>query len=156
MLDGSQLKEIFSQLDPFSPQGELKAPDARHSLLAVNVNLPLELGLRGFLQAAAQGPGSPLIVQASYNALRRLGGNGTGAMIRGGRLFAQNLQQINEEYGARLVAMALDHYRVPAYPSPERSLGKWYQRQAQGFVEDAGEYLAQQAQVHYSKSHLVA
>lgn len=147
MLHGGQLRDIFSQLDPFTLEGDLKPHDERGSLLAVNANMPLEIGLRGFLPAAAEAPGSPLIVQVSFNAMRRLGGGGPSAIQRGGELFSQQLQALNREYGVSMLAMALDHYRVPTFPSYDRSAGSWYQKQAQGYVEDASEYLEEQAAI---------
>ena len=64
---GRELKKVFTALCPFEPDGKLKPEEERVTVLASNANIPIEIQMKAFAQAAAAGGGSPHIVQISSN-----------------------------------------------------------------------------------------
>jgi len=116
-LDGRGLRQVFAWQNPFREAAAGRSGEAadRVTVLGANANFPFELQVRAFCRAAAEGRGSPLVVQFSHNALKLVGEDSRSA-VSGARLAAAVLRHWVEESGARFVAVALDHYRVPAYP----------------------------------------
>jgi fructose/tagatose bisphosphate aldolase len=122
------------------PPGEDPEPSGLTTILAANANYPLELQLRAFCRAAADWPGSPLIVQFSHNALRTIGGGQDAqAMASGARLARFVLEHTVKESEARYVAPALDHFRVPPYPGDGGEGSSRAVRVARAAVDDAYE-----------------
>jgi fructose/tagatose bisphosphate aldolase len=117
---GAELRSLFDSLSPFSHDLSLKPEDLRLSVLAVNTNYPLEIGLPAFFHAATLQGGSPLIVQISGAGLETLG-NGLKPDTRspvqdlrlGARLMAGACAVYAAMYRPRFVAVALDHFAVP-------------------------------------------
>ncbi|MCL6581325.1 MAG: class II fructose-bisphosphate aldolase [Firmicutes bacterium] len=140
-LDAAALRRIFAWQNPFREREERRHPAAPWpvTILGANANFPFEMQVRAFCRAAADGPGSPLVVQFSHAALRTAAGRhprGVPAAARLGRLV---LEDAVEESGARLVAVALDHFRVPAYPGPGQPSSARSLRRARAAVDDAYE-----------------
>ncbi|MEW6524002.1 MAG: class II fructose-bisphosphate aldolase [Bacillota bacterium] len=156
LLPGSALRELFNELSPFDHQLGLR-PDAQlRTVLAANANLPLEVQARGFLAAAAEGYQSPLIIQLSYNALRVFGSGGglSGAPDRrsraqvlvDGALMAKSvLNALVGHYRCRLVALSLDHFRVPPFPAHGNRPDRTRHALARAFLEDAAGYMQDEA-----------
>lgn len=158
LLSGSRLRRIMDDTMPFESDLRLKPAAARRTVLAANVNLPLEVQARGFVAAAAEGEGSPLLIQLSYNALRVFGDDpalGVTPAVRstrqvlvdGARLAARVITALAEHYNCQLVALALDHFQVPpldmgvrASPGPRRAL-------ALALLDDAADCMRQEAGV---------
>lgn len=114
--------------------------------MAANANTPMELFARALVMAAAQGEGTPVIIQLSQNALAMAGGE-EGALpppsgvkrrkhphyaLEGARIVHDLLTAYTEHYGAELVAMSLDHFRVPPF-----SLATFSQEKFADFKETA-------------------
>jgi len=135
LLTGRQLRAIFDHYCPFDEDGNLKPEDQRVTLVAANSNNWWET--RAFVQAAAQGQQSPIIVQFSYNSNRKVGGDPTAIfvpdgvkfhanpVINGGRAMADWIAMEAEAWGADFVAVSLDHFKVPKF-----NASKEYQRRA--------------------------
>lgn len=112
----------------------------RVTILAANANYPLEIEVRAFCRAAADWPGSPLIVQFSHNALKVVGGGQDAqAMASGARFARLVLEHCLRESGARYVAAALDHFRVPPYPGDGGEGNSRAVRVARAIIDDAYE-----------------
>ncbi len=110
------------------------------TILAANANYPLEIEVRAFCRAAADWPGSPLIVQFSHNSLKTIGGGPDAlAVASGARLSRFVLEHCVREAGARYVAAGLDHFRVPPYPGDGREGSSRAVRVARASVDDAYE-----------------
>lgn len=129
LLSGRELKKIMDHFSPFEG-GKLKPEGERVTVLAANGNTPFELFARAFAMAAAQGEGSPVIVQLSYNAIQLAGSeskalkpikdvtrvNGAVSPAVEGSIIAANLiETYADQYGADLVAISLDHFKVPKF-----------------------------------------
>ncbi len=136
LLTGRQLKRIFDFFSPFYSDGHLKPETERVTILASNANTPFEVQARAFAMAAASGQQSPMIVQLSHNALLLAGSDvksikpPEGAkrreslpVVDGARLAAGLIQTYVELYGAELVAVSLDHFKVPGYSEADYAGG---------------------------------
>jgi len=128
-LTGRQLKECFKTFCPFETDGTLKPEEDRVTILASNLNPPADLEGRAFVMAAAQGKQSPMIIQISYNSMNLAGGKEThlkppeGVKRQrlpfpasdGAKLEAEILGHLINQYGAKFVAISLDHFNVPKF-----------------------------------------
>jgi len=140
--NGRELKKVFQELCPFSPDGELKPEEERVSILASNANIPIEIQMKAFAQAAACGQGSPHIVQISYNCSMTTGNHPKRtAFLEGVRRSSvsrpiavgaararRTLEEFTEDFGAELVFASLDHFTSPPfnvelYSSPQGNGG---------------------------------
>ncbi len=138
LLKPAELRKVFDWQNPFQAEAAGLLPEAdRVSILAANANFPVEVEARAFCGAAADWPGSPLIVQFSHNALRLIGGQAHQAAVAGARTGRFVLERAVEETGARLVAGALDHFRVPAYPGDGHEGSSRAGRLARAAIDDA-------------------
>lgn len=129
LLSGRQLRAIFEHFCPFDAEGNLRPADQRVTVLASNANMPLDIEARAFAMAAASGSQSPMLVQVSYNAAETIGGaveripapagvsrqSGEQAVVAGAKQLAAALEHYAETYGARHLALSLDHFQVPKY-----------------------------------------
>lgn len=129
LLMGRELMRIMDHFSPF--QGlNLKPEGERVTVLAANGNTPFELFARGFAMAAAQGEGSPVIVQLSYNAILLAGseskalkpikdvsraGGDISPAVEGAIIAANLIETYADQYGADLMAISLDHFKVPKF-----------------------------------------
>ncbi len=126
---GTELRKVFDYICPFDSKGGLKPSDGQRTLLASNANLPLEIQLKAFVMASAQGAGSPQIVQISYSSAMITGnlagkiellagvetilhGRPTGV---GARRAAEMLSWFVEDFGTQCVFLALDHFTAPKF-----------------------------------------
>ena len=135
LLAGRQLRAIFDHYCPFDENGNLKPENQRVTLVAANSNNWWET--RAFVQAAAQGEQSPIIVQFSHNSNRKIGGDPTGIfvpngvkyyanpVVNGAQANAEWIAMEAEAWGADFVAVSLDHFKVPKFDA-----SKEYQRRA--------------------------
>jgi len=128
-LTGRQLKECFRTFCPFESDGTLKPEEERVTILASNLNPPADLEGRAFVMAAAQGEQSPMIIQISYNSMNLAGGKEThfkppeGVKRQplplpasdGAKLQVEVLEHLINQYGAKYVAISLDHFNVPKF-----------------------------------------
>jgi len=128
-LTGRQLKECFKAFCPFEADGTLKPEEERVTILASNLNPPVDLEGRAFVMAAAQGEQSPMIIQISYNSMNLAGGKEThfkppeGVKRQslplpasdGAKLQVEVLEHLINQYGAKYVAISLDHFNVPKF-----------------------------------------
>ncbi len=152
LLTGRQLRAIFDHYCPFDDDGNLKPEDQRVTLVAANSNNWWET--RAFVQAAAQGDQSPIIVQFSYNSNRKVGGDPTGIFVPEGVRYHANpvvngakanvdwISMEAEAWGADYVAISLDHFKVPKFDA-----AKDYERRStpldyQAKIDAAVAYLA--------------
>ncbi|HAI20913.1 MAG TPA: hypothetical protein DCM14_03335 [Clostridiales bacterium UBA8153] len=147
-MSGHQLRQLFEQLRPFDRRLQLR-PDSRlRTVLAANANFPLEVQARGFLAAAGEGAQSPLIIQLSYHALRAFGEGGANrrpaaeALADGAGLADRLLRTLIRQYGCRVVALSLDHFRVPAFPALPGEASRPRVAVARALVEDAAGFMA--------------
>ena len=129
LLTGRQLKECFRIFCPFEEDGTLKPEEGRVTVLASNLNPPVDLEGRAFLMAAAQGEQSPMIIQISYNSMNLAGGKAShfkppDGVARqslpypacdGAELQVEVLEHLADQYGAKYVAVSLDHFNVPKF-----------------------------------------
>jgi fructose/tagatose bisphosphate aldolase len=120
LLSGDELRKIFRLMCPFAENGELLPEPARRTVLAANANMPMEIFGRAMVMAAAEGLGSPIIVQVSYNALLAMGNGGAGpgtrdALVLGARIASFLLEEFAGHHGADCVALSLDHFKVPPF-----------------------------------------
>jgi len=125
LLKGRQLRQVFDHFCPFDADGKLKPADEQVTLLAANANNWWQT--RAFVQVAATGKQSPIIVQFSHNANSKIGGaagkifapEGLGfrgnAVVNGGKAMASWIEMEAEAWGADLVATSLDHFAVPKF-----------------------------------------
>lgn len=155
LMDGKTLRRVFDALCPFDKQGRLKPEGERVTILAANANTPLELQVRAFAMAAADGAGSPMIIQISHNAMRLAGGHpdslpmprgvshmeSEDAGLNGLALARYLLERYVDDYGPRFVSISLDHFKVPALrddasaPSLESGLAEARLRDALEFMQ---------------------
>jgi fructose/tagatose bisphosphate aldolase len=129
LLTGRQLKACFKTFCPFEHDGTLKAEEERVTILASNLNPPADLEGRSFAMAAAQGEQSPMIIQISYNSMNLSGGKENqlkppAGVTRqplpytasdGAELQVEVLKHLVSQYGAKYVAISLDHFNVPKF-----------------------------------------
>ncbi|MGI6357368.1 MAG: class II fructose-bisphosphate aldolase [Bacillota bacterium] len=129
LLSGRELRAIFEHFCPFDADGNLLPADRRVTLLASNANIPLDIQARAFAMAAAAGRQSPMMVQVSYNSAETIGNDTAripvpegvtrqdteAAVVIGARKLAETLYYHAASYGARYLALALDHFQVPPY-----------------------------------------
>ncbi len=129
LLTGRQLKACFKTFCPFEKDGTLKPEEERVTILASNINPPIDLEGRAFIMAAAQGEQSPMIVQISYNSMNLSGGKETHfklpqGVVRqpkpepatdGAEMQVEVLKHLINQYGAKYVAVSLDHFNVPKF-----------------------------------------
>ena len=129
LLTGRQLKECFRIFCPFEEDGTLRPEEERVTVLASNLNPPVDLEGRSFVMAAAQGEQSPMIIQISYNSMNIAGGKAShfkppeGVSRRplpypacdGAELQVEVLEHLADQYGAKYVAVSLDHFNVPNF-----------------------------------------
>lgn len=160
LLTGKELRAIFQHLSPFDAKGNLMPETERVTILASNVNLPLEIQGRAFAMAAAHGKQSPMIVQVSYNSAETIGNDPNrlkpldgvdvtlqeAAVVAGARQAAELLGQYAANYGARYIALALDHFQVPKYDEQElsakpRERKRLDRRLAEARILHAAEYM---------------
>lgn len=121
LVNGTQLYSLFETYNPFGPDLSLKPLDERKTILAANANFPFGLEIAGFVMAAAQDGGSPIIIQFSGNALGRAGRGiasaGQVSYLKALRQGAKMGLAITESYvdtcNAPFVAIALDHFAIP-------------------------------------------
>lgn len=150
LLSGEELRGVFRRLNPFDEHGALRPEQERLTVLAANANMPVEIFGRAIVMAAAHGEGSPVIIQMSYNALKMTGGASDtygpiagvrraeepDPLVSGAMIAAYLIREFTEHYGAKCVALSLDHFKVPAFKpgpiSPRRS-----RRAARALLEDA-------------------
>jgi len=154
LLTGRELQRVFNHFCPFYEDGRLKPEEERGTILAANSNNYWESV--AFVQLAAEGEQSPLIVQFSLHANQKIGADphdlftpegvtyhGDSA-VRGAKINAFQMQELVDAYGADFVAISLDHFTVPdftpgkAYEPADASREAYRKR-----VEDAAEFLAQ-------------
>jgi fructose/tagatose bisphosphate aldolase len=129
LLTGRQLKTCFKTFCPFEKDGTLKPEEERSTILASNLNPPVDLEGRAFVMAAAQGEQSPMIIQISYNSMNISGGKATHfkppegvsrqpkpySASDGAEMQVEVLKHLVNQYGARYVAVSLDHFNVPKF-----------------------------------------
>jgi len=129
LLTGRELKKCFEAFCPFEKDGTLKPENERVTILASNLNPPVDLEGRAFVMAAAQGDQSPMIIQISYNSMNLAGGKEThfkppeGVARQplpypasdGAKLQVEVLEHLVNQYGAKYVAVSLDHFNVPKF-----------------------------------------
>jgi fructose/tagatose bisphosphate aldolase len=129
LLTGRQLKACFRTFCPFEKDGTLKPETERITFLASNINPPVDLEGRAFVMAAAQGKQSPMIIQISYNSMNLSGGKETHFKLPegvsrqpkpypasdGAETQVEVLEHIVNQYGAKYVAVSLDHFNVPKF-----------------------------------------
>lgn len=153
LLNGRELQKVFGHFCPFYKDGRLKPEEERGTILAANSNNYWESV--AFVQLAAQGEQSPLIVQFSLHANQKIGADprdlftadgvtyqGDSA-VRGAKINAFQMRELVDAYGADFVAISLDHFTVPdfipgkVYEPAEGSREAYRKR-----IEDAAEFLA--------------
>ncbi|MEM2111194.1 MAG: class II fructose-bisphosphate aldolase [Candidatus Bathyarchaeia archaeon] len=129
LLTGRQLKKCFEVFCPFEKDGALKPKEDRVTILASNINPPVDLEGRAFVMAAAQGEQSPMIIQISYNAMNLAGGHVSQfkppegvtrqplpyTAVDGAKMTVEVLEHLINQYGAKYVAISLDHFNVPNF-----------------------------------------
>ncbi len=129
LLTGRQLKNCFRTFCPFEKDGTLKPEEERTTILASNINPPVDLQGRAFVMAAAQDQQSPMIIQISYNSMNLAGGKETHfkppqgvtrqpkpyPAIDGAEMQVEVLKHLINQYGAKYVAVSLDHFNVPKF-----------------------------------------
>ncbi|MEM3014162.1 MAG: class II fructose-bisphosphate aldolase [Candidatus Bathyarchaeia archaeon] len=129
LLTGRQLKNCFRAFCPFEKDGTLKPEEERTTILASNMNPPVDLQGRAFVMAAAQGQQSPMIIQISYNSMNLAGGKETHfkppqgvarqpkpyPATDGAEMQVEVLKHLINQYGAKYVAVSLDHFNVPKF-----------------------------------------
>jgi len=126
---GRELKKVFTALCPFEPDGKLKPEEERVTVLASNANIPIEIQMKAFAQAAVAGGGSPHIVQISSNCSMTTGNHPKSTVflegasrtkltrpvaIGAGRA-RRTLEEFAEDFGAELVFASLDHFTAPSF-----------------------------------------
>lgn len=104
---------------------KLKPEDQQRTILAANSNNWWES--RAFIQAAAQGDQSPIIVQFSYNSNRKIGGDpdtvfvpedveySANPVVNGAKANVDWMEMEADAWGADYVAISLDHFKVPKF-----------------------------------------
>ncbi len=160
LLTGKELRAIFQHLSPFDGKGNLLPETERVTVLASNANLPLEVQGRAFAMAAAHGKQSPMIVQLSYNSAETIGNDPNrikplggvdvtveeATVVAGARQAATLLEQYAAAYGAKFMALALDHFQVPKYDEQAlsekpRERKRLDRRLAEARIMHAAEYM---------------
>jgi len=126
---GRELKKVFQELCPFEPDGKLKSEEERVTLLASNANIPIEIQMTAFVQAAVAGEGSPHIVQISQNCAMTTGHHpkrtaflegvkrtdASRPIAVGAARAKRILEEYVEDFGAKLVFASLDHFTAPPF-----------------------------------------
>jgi len=126
---GRELKKVFQELCPFEPDGKLKPEEERVTLLASNANIPIEIQMTAFVQAAVVGEGSPHIVQISQNCSMTTGhhpkrtafldgvkrADASRPIPVGAARAKRVLEEFVEDFGAKLVFASLDHFTAPPF-----------------------------------------
>lgn len=119
------MRSIFDGFCPFDEELNLKDEDDRRTILAANSNNWWES--RAFIQAAATGEQSPLIVQFSYNSNRKVGGDPDAVytpegvdytanpVVNGARANVDWMEMEADAWGADYVGISLDHFKVPKF-----------------------------------------
>lgn len=129
LLTGRQLRAVFEHFCPFDSEGNLIDASERVTLLASNVNLPVEIQARAFAMAAAAGEQSPMLVQLSFNSAETVGNDPArirplpgvsvhqteAAVVAGARQAVAQIASYAAAYNAKYLAIALDHFQVPKY-----------------------------------------
>ncbi|MEA3346272.1 MAG: class II fructose-bisphosphate aldolase [Chloroflexota bacterium] len=154
LLNGRELQKVFEHFCPFYEDGRLKPEEERGTILAANSNNYWESA--AFVQLAAEGEQSPLIVQFSLHANQKIGADPNDlftaegityhgdSAVRGAKINALQMQELVDAYGADFVAVALDHFTVPDFISGREYKPADVSREAyRKRVEDAAEFLAQ-------------
>jgi len=159
LLTGRQLKKCFEVFCPFEKDGSLKPDEDRVTILASNLNPPVDLEGRAFVMAAAQGEQSPEIIQISYNAMNLAGGktsqfkppegvtrlSSQSPAVDGVKLSVEVLEHLINQYGAKYVAVSLDHFNVPKFDQTLHSgqpIKKSLERElAEARIEDAVDFM---------------
>jgi len=143
LLDAATLRQVFAWQNPFRNEGtsepEAASPASPVTILAANANFPVELEVKAFCRSAADWPGSPLIIQFSHSALKVIGSQDPSPAVSGARLGRMVTEHILAESGARYVALALDHFKVPPYPGDAVEGSSRAVRVARAGVDDAYE-----------------
>lgn len=138
LLTGRQLRAVFEHFCPFDQEGNLLEPEKRVTVLASNVNLPVEVQARAFAMAAAAGEQSPMILQLSYNSAETIGNDparirplpGVGvhqkeaAVVAGAREAVAQIASYAQAYNAKYLAVSLDHFQVPKYDEAKEPSGQ--------------------------------
>lgn len=137
LLDANTLRQVFAWQNPF--RGGSFGATGEVTILAANGNFPVEIEAGAFCRAAADWPGSPLIVQFSHGALKIIGSHNSSPSVAGARLSRFVLERALEDTGARYVALALDHFKVPAYPGDGGEGSSRAMRVAKANIDDAHE-----------------
>ena len=126
---GMECRKVFDHLCPFDQEGKLKPEAKRRTLLASNANLPLEIQLKAFVMASAQGAGSPQMVQISYNSAMITGNVPSKIKLPadvetellgrptavGAHRAAEMLAWFVEDFDAQCIFLTLDHYTAPKF-----------------------------------------
>lgn len=129
LLTGRQLRAVFDHFSPFDSDGNLINEDQRVTLLAANINMPVEIQARAFAMAAAAGDQSPMLVQLSFNSAETIGNHPArikplpgvdvqlteAPVVAGARQAVQQINSYAKAYGAKYLAVALDHFQVPQF-----------------------------------------
>lgn len=130
---GTELRKVFDYICPFDAEGRLKPEAERRTLLASNANIPLEVQLKAFVMASAEGAGSPQIIQISYNSalitgdapakIKLLEGVDRKGPQRpvaaGARRAAEMLSWFVEDFDAQCIFLSLDHFTAPKFKLEE-------------------------------------
>lgn len=138
LLTGRQLRAIFEHFCPFDKEGNLLEPENRATILASNVNLPVEVQARAFAMAAAAGEQSPMLLQLSFNSAETIGNDPArirplpgvsvhlteAPVVAGARQAVQQIAQYAKAYNAKYLAVALDHFQVPKYDETKEPSGQ--------------------------------
>ncbi len=156
---GRELRQVCDHICPFDANGRLKPEVEQRTLLASNANIPLEVQLKAFVMASAQGAGSPQIVQISYNSALITGNSAAKVKLLdgvepslhdrpaavGARRAAQMLAWFVEDFDAQCVFLSLDHFTSPKFDpaewtGPHGSSGLT-KAQARAIIEEAVEVM---------------
>ena len=160
LLNGKELKAIFDYLVPFYKGGILKSEEERATLLASNANIPLEVQLRGFVEASVSAD-APMIIQLSYNSNNISGSHeksippfkgisknsAMNSAVEGAKRAAEMIEWYASDYNADLIAISLDHFAVPKFSEDkklednlEKALGFMKITCASAFMEESGQF----------------
>lgn len=125
MLSGRELRRILDGFCPFDEDLNLKPEDEQRTILAANSNNWWES--RAFVQAAATGDQSPIIVQFSYNSNRKVGGDPdtvfcpdgvdytASPVVNGAKANVDWMEMEADAWDADYVGISLDHFKVPKF-----------------------------------------
>ncbi|MDP3488027.1 MAG: hypothetical protein Q8S19_08880, partial [Bacillota bacterium] len=135
LMTGAQLRKVFELASPFTTEGDLKPESERVTILAANANYPFELQARAFAMASATGDGSPIMVQLSHNSAESAAGDPNKIpplpgvnhfssdtnVVLGAKMAADQISLYAEQYNTPLLAVSLDHFKVPAFDANKMS-----------------------------------